>query len=275
MGKVILAEVLGFCPGVSRALKLVERACETNRKVATLGPIVHNPLVVDRLTERGVCVLEESDPFFEGVVVTRSHGIRSEVEARLLAEGVDLVDATCPKVKRIHRIVTEAHEAGKPVVIVGDPNHAEVVAIASRAKAAIVVATVAQARSIPADPETVIVAQTTFGRERVETMLQVLSVDRDDVVWIDTICNETDRRHEAVTRLAARVEALVVVGGKSSANTARLAEVAVATGLPCWHVESAEELPAEIEGFDRVGVTAGASTPSWVIDRVAAAIEQR
>lgn len=275
MPRIIRAEVLGFCPGVRRALRLVEAAVHSGHRTATFGPLVHNRRVVADLEARGVEVLGPDIGGFSGTVVTRSHGIPSDTAVRLARDEVRLVSGTCPKVLRVQSIARRTAERAATLVMVGDPAHAEVESVVSYATRPVVIPSEAEATAAEITPPAVVVAQTTYGRDRFEGIVSVLLRRFPDLEVLDTVCTETDHRLGALRALAGRVDAIVVIGGRESSNTRRLYEAAAATGKPSYHVESAGELRAEVWEYATVGLTAGASTPDTVVDEVEARLSGR
>ena len=274
---VVRARVLGFCAGVRRAVDMARSAAlaEPDRPVFTLGPLVHNARAVASLAEHGVRVLNEDalDARLAGsVLVIRSHGARAETAERAKELGATVLDATCPRVVASQRRAADFAARGWSVVLVGDKGHGEMVAVASRAPGAAVVSTAAEAEALELEGPVGVIAQTTIKKEEYEAILEVLSRRHAVVEAADSICPATLERQGALGELLRRVEAVVVVGGKDSANTGRLYRSAVEAGLPAWHVEGAAELPPEAFRFERVGLTAGASTPDEVVDEVAEAL---
>jgi (E)-4-hydroxy-3-methyl-but-2-enyl pyrophosphate reductase len=275
--EIIVAKNAGFCFGVQRALELVARAADARpRPVHTLGPLIHNPQEMARLEERGVRRADSLDQVDAGAVVLSAHGVDPEVEAAALARGLEVIDATCPFVRRAHGHIRSLAEEGYAVVILGDPGHREVAGLAARAGGKAEIVTGAeQARALPPREKYGLVIQTT---QRVEALREVaaeLAPRCRELRVFNTICEATMGRQESARELAGRVDTMVVVGGRNSANTARLREICEASGTPTHHVETAEELvPEWLEGVARVGVTAGASTPQWIIDQVVARLRE-
>ncbi len=271
--RIELARVYGFCPGVRRAVQMVEEHLAREGPLATLGAIVHNAHVVEALENKGATVarsLEEADA--PAVAIT-AHGAGQEVYREIQERGLKLVDTTCPIVKRAQEAAHTLAEAGYTVLIYGEESHPEVRGILSWTGGK------GCATLRPADlPELspgklAVISQTTkdqkafwdFVREVIARFHSTLA----DLRVIDTTCPETGRRYQAALELAERVQAIFVVGSRNSANTRRLAETCRGTGVRTYFIESAEEIdPAWLSGLSRVGVTAGASTPDEVIDQV-------
>lgn len=282
--RVELAASAGFCFGVQRAIDMVYRQLEQEEKagaakkpIYTYGPIIHNERVVDDLAARGVKVLEDRAALEaladgNGVVVIRSHGVGRDIYELLEQKGLQTVDATCPFVKKIHRLVQEHSAAGESVLVVGSAKHPEVQGIVGWAEGAIeVLESAEEARKKPSgDGKTLfVVAQTTFNSEKFEVILAILQEKGYYVNVINTICNATSERQEAARALAGRADAMIVIGGKSSSNTRKLFEICQAACPNTQLVQTAADVRfAADERFDFVGITAGASTPNDIIEEV-------
>lgn len=277
--RVELAEVYGFCPGVRRAVAMVEAHLRERGPLATLGAIVHNAQVVEELSRRGARVVEDLAAVREGAVAITAHGAGPEVFEEIQRRGLLLVDTTCPIVRRAQEAARALAEAGFCVLIYGEEAHPEVRGLLAWTRGR-GLATLDPADVPPALGERLaLISQTTKGREEfwrfVAAVVERRSPELREVRALDTTCPETGRRYLAVRELAQRAEALVVVGSRTSANTRKLAEVARATGRPTFHIERAEELrPEWFREVRRVGVTAGASTPDALVREVVARLEQ-
>jgi len=275
--KVIRADVLGVCHGVRRALAIVEEtlAAHPGEPIHTLGPLIHNPRTVEDLRRRGVVPADGLREIRDGIVVIRAHGVGPETLREIAARGLRLVDATCPHVRRVQQIVAEGAARGCLTVIAGDAEHGEVKGIRAYAGRSVVVASVGEARAAALSAPALVVSQTTFRSSDYGEIAAVLR-DRDPAIEVfDTSCALTETRQESLRRLASRVDALLVIGGKGSANTRWLHQTALQTGRPAWHVEGAEDIPVEAFRFSTVGISAGASTPDAVIDEVENALAAR
>ncbi|MFW5711318.1 MAG: 4-hydroxy-3-methylbut-2-enyl diphosphate reductase [Spirochaetota bacterium] len=265
------AEVLGFCMGVRAAMKKVERAAEKAQEgenVATYGPLIHNRQAIERLSEKGVGQVNSPEEMESGTVVIRAHGVPKEIFDRLKEHGVKVIDGTCPRVLRSMRVVEEYCRRGCHIILVGDPNHGEVEAIASYSDDITVIENAEQAARIDVPENTMVIAQTTISQTEYDAVCDVLYRKNPDISIVQSICPATQERQSALERLADEVEAIVVIGGKNSSNTKRLYNLAEKTGKPSWHIENAEEVPDELAAYSSIGVTAGASTPDWVIEEV-------
>ena len=269
--EIIVAEDAGFCFGVKRALERVAGASEDrSRPVYTLGALIHNPQEIARLQERGVRQVDSVDQISEGALVLSAHGVDPQVEADARARGLEVIDATCPFVKRAHSHILALSQQGYHVFILGDRGHREVEGLAARAGSeAEIVTSAEEVERLPPRERCGLVVQTTQRSEALAEVVGALAQRCGELRVFNTICEATVKRQESARELAERVDVMVVVGGRNSANTARLREICAATGTPTHHVETAEELKAEwLRGAQRVGVTAGASTPAWIIERV-------
>jgi 4-hydroxy-3-methylbut-2-enyl diphosphate reductase len=269
--EIIVADNAGFCFGVKRALELVARAAEDHsRPVYTLGALIHNPQEIARLEARGVHRAESLEEVPGGAVILSAHGTDPSVAEAARARGLEVIDATCPFVTRAHGHIEELSQQGYAVVILGDPGHREVEGLAARAGGkAEIVSSAAEAEKLPARERCGLVVQTTQRPEALRAVAGALAERCRELRVYNTICEATAKRQESARELAERVEIVIVVGGRNSANTKRLQEICAATGTPTHHVETAAELdPSWVAGKERVGVTAGASTPAWIVEEV-------
>ena len=273
---VKLAKSAGFCFGVSRAVELVEQAAQAGKRVATLGPIIHNRHVVEKFQSMGVRVIEspeEATP--DDTVIIRSHGVTKAVYDRLAATGAEVIDATCPFVKRIHGIVSRAEEEGKLPVIIGTPTHPEVVGIAGWCGNCRVFETPealenwAISGEIDVNSAICIVSQTTSTESLWKKCGEIAKKQFTNLKIFDTICRATEYRQSEAAQLSADSQAMVVVGDLKSSNTGRLAMICREHCDKVFLVDNASELkPEDFRGVTDVGITAGASTPAWIIKEV-------
>ncbi|MEW6360107.1 MAG: 4-hydroxy-3-methylbut-2-enyl diphosphate reductase [Planctomycetota bacterium] len=275
--RVKLAATAGFCMGVRRAMNIVlDAAGKGKGPVYTLGPLIHNPQVLESLEKKNIHVLTNDSDASAGTAVIRAHGIGPEERRALEARAASICDATCPHVLRVQLIVKRHVEQGCSCIIVGDRGHAEVIGILGYAEdKGHVVETLDEIAGLPDLDKVCVVAQTTQNREMYEEAARRIRERFPNAEVFDTICDSTAKRQAEVVSLAKESDAIIVVGGRGSANTNRLAEVARETGAPTFHVETADEIePEKLKDFKTVGVTAGASTPNWlimeVVERVAA-----
>lgn len=273
---VELAETAGFCMGVRRAVDLVLDVARSRGrgKIYTYGPLIHNPQTVELLKKRGIIPIENIDEIpakEEGaVLVIRTHGISPDQRRRIKRKGIRILDATCPKVARVQAVIKKHVARGYTIIIVGDEGHPEVAGLLGYAvDRGIAVGSKADAEKLPRMERVGIVAQTTQDIDLFGEIVNAIKKKSPAAVVFDTICDSTEKRQKEVRDLAARMEAMVIVGGKNSANTRRLAEISEYQGTPTFYVETAEELKKYYTGvYKRTGVSAGASTPNWIIDRV-------
>lgn len=270
--EVILAESAGFCYGVSRALNTVLSAAEAQTKpMFTLGPLIHNPQVIQKLESHGVKTVTDVSEIPSGSIgVMPSHGVSEAVMEQAKAAGLDIIDVTCPYVSKVHRVAGKLAEQGYEVIILGDEGHTEVRGILSTAgEDAIVVSEVSELARYKLKNRVGIVAQTTQTIERFRALIGEVSAHAYEVRAYNTICNATSDRQRAALDVAQHVDVMIVVGGRNSANTRRLAEICAETSVPTHHVEIADEIDLGwFDGAKKVGVTAGASTPDWIIEEV-------
>jgi 4-hydroxy-3-methylbut-2-enyl diphosphate reductase len=271
--EVIIAEHAGFCFGVRRAIEVVTKAVEAGGELSTLGPLIQE---VKRLESAGVKVTKNVESASGGRLVMPSHGVAQETldEAKKCCS--EIIDATCPYVAKVHRTVRELAKAGFQVVVVGDPGHSEVKGILSAAGPGAVAVTSSEEAAEHGWREKVgVVAQTTQTAERFQQIVDVIRKTADDVRAVNTICVATRQRQEAVQDVAPEVDVMFVIGGRNSANTNRLTEICEAVGVPTYHIETAAEIQDNWLVNKRIaGITAGASTPDWLIEDVKVRLEK-
>lgn len=279
--KIKLARTSGFCYGVRRAVNLTFDEANQTENLYILGELIHNPQVLEILRMRGVKIAESIADIPDGAaVIIPSHGVSPQIKSRLTGRNLDIIDATCPKVVRVQQLAARAARQHRHVIIFGDREHSEVEAIAAHAGSRVTIvrnlANLRRAlRNIPRSEHITLLAQTTQNIAAWEKMKHELCRLREEVKVHETICGATDERQSEIRTLSREVDAMVVVGGMTSANTRRLAQVASEEGVPAFHVETEGDLPGEkLQAFPVVGVAAGASTPSWMIRRVLHALER-
>ena len=273
---VTVAKSAGFCFGVSRAVELVEHSAGQGDRTLTLGPIIHNRHVVERFEKMGVRVIEQPEDASAGdTVIIRSHGVSRDVCKRLEAQGATIIDATCPFVKRIHKIVSQAEQEGKLPIIIGTPTHPEVEGIAGWCTRCKVFADAeslenwVREEAIPADLPVCMVSQTTSTEFLWKKCVQFAKKQFTYLQTFDTICRATECRQREASELSQRCEAMVVVGDLKSSNTGRLAMICRGHCDKVFLVDNASELNLDdFRGVSDVGITAGASTPAWIIKEV-------
>lgn len=265
---VIVARPTGFCFGVERAIRLAKQGRERYGQVCTLGELVHNPQVLAELEREGIRAVRRPEDAAGAALVIRAHGCPPAVPARCERLGITIIDATCPHVRKVQNVARRLREDGYSVVVVGERDHPEVRSILGYSGKG---ARVYSAGMKLAGRKVGVVCQTTLSRERLEEAVANLSRLRyTELRFFDTICGEVVSRQAAAHRVARKTQLVVVVGGRNSANTSRLAEIVRAEGAKMLFVESAAELPKRaLSELASVGVVAGSSTPAWAVREVA------
>jgi (E)-4-hydroxy-3-methyl-but-2-enyl pyrophosphate reductase len=278
--KIKLARNSGFCMGVRRAMETaLEAVHHCKGPIYSHGPLIHNPQAVSLLENKGLRLLTlpaSSDATMEGTVIIRAHGVPPDEQGRLESRGLGIIDATCPRVKGVQRIIARHARKGYAPIIWGSGDHPEVIGLMGYAEGrGLVIGGPEDVTGLPNRERVILVAQTTQEKGRFPLIAEAVKARWPEALIFDTICGATERRQDEVRRLASEVTAMVVVGGHHSGNTQRLAEVAVAEGVRTIHIETEEELePGWFKSGDIVGVTAGASTPNWMIRRVTRKLER-
>ncbi len=274
MSEVILAKSAGFCFGVHRAVDTVYDNVNKDN-IYTFGPIIHNEEVVKDLESKGVNVVnsvEELDEIKEGTVVIRSHGVSKSVYEAVKDRGLDIVDATCPFVLKIHRIVEQESKNGKQIIIIGNEKHPEVEGIMGWAVTPVVVVdSVEKAESLPYEEgkEVCVVSQTTFNYKKFQDLVEIISKKGYNIIIRNTICNATEERQTEARELAKRANAMIVIGGSSSSNTRKLYEICKNECDNTCYIQTLNDLDmSTLKGSDCIGITAGASTPNNIIEEV-------
>ena len=274
--EVIVAKTAGFCFGVERAVNQVyDQIKHGSGPIYTLGPIIHNEGVVRDLEEKGVKVLNsenEISALTEGTVIIRSHGVGKHNYDMLKAQGVQIVDATCPFVKKIHRIVQEQNLQGRRVIIIGDETHPEVEGIKGWGDArTMVVKNEEQMEKLPSftGEKLCIVSQTTFNYNKFKDLVEKFEKKGYDILVLNTICNATQERQVEARRIASEVDAMIVIGGRHSSNTQKLYEICQKECKNTYFIQSLGDFNPEcVNSVRSVGITAGASTPNQIIEEV-------
>ena len=272
--KVKVAKTAGFCMGVKRAMDIVLDAAHSEKHkgmtVYTDGPIIHNPQVLDLLKGKGIKTIEEGAKLDKNRVVIRAHGITPSRKKEIESQGAKISDATCPHVMRVQNIIKRYLAQGYSTVIVGDKGHAEVVGLLGYAGGrGYVVGSMEDVEKLPPMEKVCVVAQTTQDKILFQALTFGLQEKYAECQVFETICGSTHDRQDEVRSLCRSVEAMIVVGGRGSANTNRLVKICESEGVPTFHIETETELDLKkLEAFEVVGVTAGASTPQWLIKRV-------
>jgi ribosomal protein S1/(E)-4-hydroxy-3-methyl-but-2-enyl pyrophosphate reductase len=268
--KIIIAEHMGTCYGVKKALKAAEKFADKDMDVYTLGPLIHNRQVVEKLDKRGIKSIETLDAIDGGTVIIRSHGVPPEIHGQAAQKVVELVDATCPFVRKIQEKVKEYYGRGYQIIIVGDAGHPEVKGVNGWCDySAIILDNPENAKELEQYEKVCVVAQTTIPSDLWETMKPILEKKGEEAIFFNTICNATHLRQQAAVDLSQKVDAMLVIGGRHSSNTQKLFMLCKEHCISTYHIETAEELPLDIiKGVETLGITAGASTPDWIIKEV-------
>ncbi len=281
--KIIRAKTAGFCMGVALALQKLDEALEQakvqNKRMCTFGPIIHNPQVLSDYASQGVhCINHAHEALANDCVIIRAHGITKQDENTLKNCGATIIDATCPKVKKAQLAIEKATQNKSTLLLFGEVDHPEVRGLVSYACGdAFVFDSLHELQAMGLTPKSsyVLASQTTQDQQLFAQIEQYLKTSLDFLPVLATICHATSQRQEEIMRIASKVEAVVVVGGKESGNTRRLADVAASKGVFTWHVETVDELKNEnFKQISTLGLTAGASTPKRLIDAVHIFLEQ-
>ena len=269
--KIEVAEYAGYCYGVERALKLTREAAEeSDEPIYTLGPIIHNPQVVASLAEQNVYAISSLDEIDKGTIIVRSHGVDPRIIRQAKKKHIKVVDATCPFVKKAQQRAAELVKEGYQLVIVGERNHPEVIGILAHAKnRALIAEKVEDIRLFHLTKKVGVVVQTTQSEENLKAIVSGLLSRAFEIKVFNTICNATLKRQLAAQEIAKIADVVLVVGGKNSANTTRLAQMCAQINGLTYHIETASEMdPSWFNETSLVGVTAGASTPKWILEEV-------
>ncbi len=273
--EVILAKSAGFCFGVKRAVEKVYEQIGAGKKIYTYGPIIHNEEVVKDLERRGVVVIESEEELSalkEGAVVIRSHGVPKRIYDLIESRGLECVDATCPFVKRIHNIVEKESAGEKEIIIIGNPGHPEVEGIMGWSETtAHVIESAKEAENFQGDIKKplCIVSQTTFNYNKFQELVEIFHKRGYNVNVVNTICNATEERQSQARDIAAKVDAMIVIGGMHSSNTQKLYEICREKCEATYFIQTLEDLHLELpKTAALVGITAGASTPNNIIEEV-------
>ena len=276
--KIILAKNAGFCWGVKRVVKLTEeKIAKSDSNIFTHGPLIHNQEVIRKLEEKGVCTLptDVSDhrlnELSEGAsIIIRAHGVPPEKQQKLIDAGLEVIDGTCPHVVIIQEKVKNAFSRGRIVLILGDKGHAEVTGLLGYCPGkGYVISDEKDIKKVPENVSVTVVAQSTLDKKTFDKLTGIIKKKWPDNQIIDTRCDATTRRQDEAIELCGKVDAMIIIGGKNSANTKRLTQICSNEGVPAYHIENADELAdINFEEIDSVGVTAGASTPDWIIESV-------
>ncbi len=275
--QIITAKSAGFCFGVKRAVdKVYEEAQNSDVPVYTFGPIIHNEEVVGDLEEKGVNAVSDINELKhmpKGTVVIRSHGVSKDIYDQIQSEGFKIVDATCPFVLKIHRFVKEYSEKGYHIIIIGNDSHPEVEGIKgwSNPQRTTVLQTKEEAVNFTfsSGQKACIVSQTTFNYNKFQELVEIIQKKGYDIIVLNTICNATEERQKEAADIAAKVEAMIVIGGRHSSNTQKLFEICKNECANTYYIQTLDDLDlTQFRSIDNVGITAGASTPNNIIEEV-------
>lgn len=268
--KLIIAEHAGFCFGVKNAMKITENLIKEKKEAFTLGPIIHNPQEVERLSKLGIEPIDFEDIKDDGTLIIRTHGVGRPFIEQVESIGLNVIDATCPIVKKVQKTAAELSKKGFLVIIIGEPNHPEVEGIKSSCNGDVrVIENKEEAAKFFTNKPVGIVVQTTQTEENVKQIKRILKAKLNIKAFHDTRCNATRKRQSSAINVAQKSNKMIVIGGKNSANTNKLAKVCQNVGAKVFHIETAAELKKEyFNKNDIVGITAGASTPDWIIKEV-------
>ncbi len=269
--KVMVAKECGFCHGVEDAISMAEKVLAEEGQVYSLGPIIHNKDMVKKLEEKGLKTVDSVEKIEKGTVLIRSHGIAPKHIEKIKKKGLKIVDATCVLVKRVQQIAKELEKEGYEVVIVGDENHPEVQGVMGCVEKVVVIGDEKDLHKLPKDSKLGVVCQTTQSTEHFEKMVARIAMQGfSELKVINTLCKEAIKRQKAAVELCKKVDIMFVLGGLESANTRKLAELCKKYNKQTFHLQNWQEFDKRvISGKHSAAITAGASTPSWIIDEFA------
>ena len=275
MTKITIAKSAGFCFGVKRAIDLAEDIASKNKEVYTFGPLIHNPQEVQRLEKENIKVIEDYSNIEKGILVLRTHGIPLNIYENLSKkENIKIVDATCPFVKKAQDIIKELSKDSEQIVIVGEKKHPEVVALVSYGKGkCLVVEDKKDVKNVKKNDIIYVVSQKTQSPKKFEEIVNEIS-KISQVKVFNTICRATFDRQSAAEKLAKEVDIMIVIGGKNSGNTTRLYQICSAI-TTTYHIENIDEIERDwFNDIKNIGITAGASTPDWIIEKIKRRIQE-
>ena len=276
MADVILAKTAGFCFGVNRAVDTVYEQISSGEKIYTFGPIIHNQEVVNDLKSKGVNVVNSVDEISsinKGTIIIRSHGIAKNIQDIIVSSGLNIVDATCPFVKKIHNVVMRESALGKKIIIIGSNSHPEVEGIKGWCdpnNPATVIETIEEAEGFKCSEnlEICIVSQTTFNQNKFKELVDIFNKKGYNVTVVNTICNATFERQKEAREIAKQVDSMIVIGDSSSSNTQKLYEICKRECEDTQYIQTLDDLKRSPDSISCVGITAGASTPNNIIEEV-------
>lgn len=271
--ELVIADTAGFCFGVNNAVRIVfDLATKSDQKIYTLGPIIHNDQVVQKLTGYGVRIINQpEEAMAPAKVIIRAHGVGPQVISSLKERGLEVVDASCPYVDKIHSLVNKKYNEGYQIIIAGDKTHPEIIGINGWCdNSAFIIEDEGQVTELPDIKKRIcVVAQTTFIRDKWEKIILSLNKRFENVIKFDTICNATDKRQIEAEKISQMVDMVLVIGGNNSSNTNKLYQICKANCDKTFKIQTADDIPpVDIKKIKKIGITAGASTPDWVIKEV-------
>ena len=275
--KVTIAKEAGFCFGVKRAMKMAWDELELSSDIYALGPLIHNKQAVQKYEEKGLRTVDTINdiPNNKNVII-RSHGVSKDIYDKANFNNLNIIDTTCPFVKKIHNIVNEFYEKGYKIIIIGDKNHPEIIGINGWCEnSAYIIKSIEDVNNLNLDNKNkyCVVSQTTLNLDLYNTLVNELSKKIDNITFKNTICSATKTRQQAAKELSVDVDCMIVIGGKHSSNTQKLVNICKEQ-VPTFAIETKDDLDIQqLKSFSSIGVTAGASTPDWIIDDVMNFIE--
>jgi len=274
--KVIKAEKMGFCFGVKRAIEKVEQALKEEKKVYTFGALIHNNQFVEKMKKEGVEIVENEKEIKPGMtVIVRAHGLPPKTMKEIEKKGAAIIDATCPKVLNIQRLAKRFESNGKNVIIIGNSSHPEIIGIMGNLETGIVVREPEEVDRLPDNFEEIaVVSQTTEEQERFEKIVGILSKKFKNIEIYNTICEATKERQDGAKKTTKEADAMIVLGGKHSSNTTHIANICGQL-VKTFHFETADEIDGlDLKGVSKIGITAGASTPDYLIEEAVQKLNQ-
>jgi len=273
--EIILAKSAGFCMGVKRAVNIALKFVNSENKIFTFGPLIHNNQLVDKLKQKGIQVANSIEEILKikcknKLVIIRAHGMPKDLKAKLKLNNIKLINATCPHVLSTQKKIEEYHKNGYYIIIVGDKKHPEILSLQSYSKNNnIVVSCLKDIENVPYKKKAIIIAQTTFNEKEYFKYVKILRSKAENCIVFNSICKATHNRQKELLELAKKVDAIIVVGGKHSANTRRLYELARKEKQDVFHIETEAELEFQtLKNYKKIGITAGASTPHFIIENI-------
>ena len=273
--EIIIAKHAGFCSGVDRAVKMTQAELAKGGYVYSYGPLIHNKQAVERLEKDGLRTIDDYSNIGEGKIIVRAHGVSEKTIGDIEETDLVLIDTTCPYVKSVHKKVAEYYKEGYQIIIIGDKDHPEVIGINGWCDdSAIIIDTASEALELSNIDKSCVVSQTTNRLEKFIQLSNIIKEKSDEMKLFNTICNATKLRQEACIEVSKKVDVMIVLGGKHSSNTIKLAEVSRQYCDNVYHIETIEELALQrLQSFYKIGLTAGASTPDWLIEEAVKVME--